>query len=274
MPTDLEKLQGSWAITSVETEGQHMAGAALAGMTIVIDGSRFTSTGMGQTYEGRIELDQKKTPRTIDLIFTAGPQDGTRNLGIYKFGKTRWTLCLATYGDKRPRTFATKPGTGLALETLERKSAGRKTAKQKPAKQTASRIAKAHAAEAGPVTALEGDWKMVSGVFNGKALADNLVEWCTRTTRGGLTTVMAGPQTMVKATFSIDTTKRPHTIDCVNLAGASKGKSQAGIVEFAGGELRICMAAPGKPRPTAFASKSGDGRSLTNWKRSNEQLGS
>jgi uncharacterized protein (TIGR03067 family) len=268
--TDLEKLQGTWAITSVETEGQHMAGAALAGMTIVIDRSRFTSIGMGQTYEGKIEIDQKKTPKTIDLVFTSGPQTGTRNLGIYKFQKTTgWTLCLATYGDRRPGAFAAKVGTGFALETLEREGAAPKGAKKTPAKQTASRIAKAHAAEAGPVTALEGEWKMVSGVFNGAALADNMVEWCTRTTHGGLTTVMAGPQTMVKATFTLDTTKRPHAIDYVNLAGATKGKSQAGIVEFAGGELRICMAAPGKPRPKVFASNAGDGRSLTTWKRAN-----
>jgi uncharacterized protein (TIGR03067 family) len=246
-----------------------MAGAALAGMTIVIDRNRFASNGMGQTYEGTIALDQKKTPRTIDLVFTSGPQTGTRNLGIYKFGRDGWTLCLATYGDKRPRTFATKPGTGLALETLERESAAPKRGKKTPAKQTASRIAKAHAAEAGPATPLEGDWKMVSGVFNGKALADNMVEWCSRTTRGGLTTVVAGPQTMLKATFTIDASTHPQAIDYVNLEGASKGKSQAGIFDFAGGDLRICMAAPGKPRPAAFASKPGDGRSLTTWRRSN-----
>jgi uncharacterized protein (TIGR03067 family) len=268
MATDLETLQGSWDVTSVETDGQKMPGAA-PGMKIVVKGSRFTSIGMGQTYEGRLEIDQKKTPKAIDLVFTAGPQDGTRNRGIYKIGRAGWTLCLATYGDKRPRTFATKPGTGLALETLAREGTTPKGAKKKPAKQTASRVARAHAAESAPATVLEGDWKMVSGVFNGKALADNMVEWCTRTTRGGLTTVMAGPQTMVKATFTLDTSTHPHAIDYVNLAGSSKGKSQAGICEFAGGELRICMAAPGKPRPTAFASKPEDGRSFTTWKRSN-----
>jgi uncharacterized protein (TIGR03067 family) len=267
MPTDLDKLQGSWDLTSLETDGQRMPD--VPGARIVIKGSRFTSIGMGQTYEGKIEIDQKKTPRAIDLVFTAGPQTGTRNFGIYKFERSGWTICLATQGDTRPRAFKTKQHSGFALETFERTGVARKTSQRKPAKITASRIAKAHAAEAGPVTALEGEWKMVSGVFNGAALADNMVEWCTRTTHGGLTTVMAGPQTMVKATFTLDTSTHPHAIDYVNLAGASKGKSQAGICDFAGGELRICMAAPGKPRPTAFASKPGDERSLTVWKRSN-----
>jgi uncharacterized protein (TIGR03067 family) len=272
MVTDLKKLQGSWAITSVETEGRHMAGAALAGMTIAIDGNRFTSLGMGQTYDGRIELDPKKTPKAIDLVFTSGPQTGTRNLGIYKFGKTGWTLCLATYGETRPRAFATKAGTGFALETLEREASPRKAPPKKPATRAADtpqRSASEDAAAAGPATALEGDWAMVSGVFSGKPLAADMVRWCSRTTRGNLTTVMAGPQTMLKATFTLDTAKRPHTIDYVNLAGATKGKSQAGIVEFAGVELRICMAAPGKPRPKEFTSKACDGGSLTTWRRSN-----
>jgi uncharacterized protein (TIGR03067 family) len=240
-------------------------------MTIVIDGSRFTSLGMGQTYEGKIEVNQKK--KAIDLVFTSGPQTGTRNLGIYKFGKTGWTLCLATYGDARPRAFAAKKGTGIALETLEREASPRKAAPKKPAAERAAGKAQpaaaGDAATAAPATALEGDWAMASGVFSGKPLAADMVRWCSRTTRGSLTTVMAGPQTMLKATFTLDTTKRPHAIDYVNLAGATKGKSQAGIVEIAGGALRICMAAPGQPRPKEFASRAGDGSSLTTWKRSN-----
>src|SRR5260221_13775423 len=100
MSTDLNKLQGTWAITSVETEGQHMAGAALAGMTIVIDGSRFTSLGMGQTYEGTIEVDQKT--KAIDLVFTSGPQAGTPKLRNNKIGQTRWAPFLATHGETPP----------------------------------------------------------------------------------------------------------------------------------------------------------------------------
>src|SRR5260221_560283 len=192
MSTDLNKLQGTWAITSVETEGQHMAGAALAGMTIVIDGSRFTSLGMGQTYEGTIEVDQRK--KANDLVFTSGPQTGTRNLGIYKFGKTGWTLCLATYGDTRPRAFAAKKGTGIALETLEREASPRKAASKKPAAAPTAgkpqRSAAEDATAAAPSTPLEGDWAMVSGVFSGKPLAADMVRWCSRTTRGSLTTVV------------------------------------------------------------------------------------
>ena len=38
------------------------------------------------------------------------------------------------------------------------------------------------------------------------------------------------------------------------------------ILDLSGDTLRICMAAPGKPRPTDFFSKAGDGRSYTTWR--------
>ena len=49
-------------------------------------------------------------------------------------------------------------------------------------------------------------------------------------------------------------------------AGASVGESQAGIAELTGDTLKVCMAAPGKPRPSDFSSKAGDGRSYTTWR--------
>jgi uncharacterized protein (TIGR03067 family) len=153
MPTDLDKLQGTWDVTSLEADGQKMP--ALPGAKIMVKGRRFTSIAMGATYEGTVEIDQRKKPKTLDLVFTAGPEKGNRNVGIYKLDAAVWTICLATRGDTRPRTFATKAGTGLALETLEREGAGPKTAKKKTA---------GSATASTPATALEGDWAMVSGV--------------------------------------------------------------------------------------------------------------
>ena len=78
---------------------------------------------------------------------------------------------------------------------------------------------------------------------------------------------IAGPQVMLKATFTPGHSTKPATIDYVNLAGAAKGKSQSGIYELSGDTLRVCMSAPGGPRPSDFSSKPGDGRSYTVWQR-------
>lgn len=261
MPTDLDKLQGTWHVTSLETDGQKMPATAFEGSTIVIKKATFTSLGMGATYKGTVELDQAK--KTLNLLFSAGPEKGNRNRGIYKLAGDTWTICLATRGTMRPAKFATKPGSGFALQTLERAGAARKTAKGKP---TAT-VATSDEAGSGPSTVLEGEWAMVSGVMNGAALDKSMVAWCKRVTRGDVTSVVAGPQVILKAQFTVDPSATPAIIDYRNLSGSNAGKRQAGIFEVSGDTLMVCMAAPGDPRPADFSSKPKDGRSYTTWRR-------
>ena len=271
MPTDLDKLQGTWNVTSLETDGQKMPATAFNRARIVIEANKFTSIGMGATYEGTVKLDLASKPKGIDLLFSAGHAKGHRNLGIYKLEGDTWTICLATWGNKRPGKFATAPGTGFALETLERGGMTRRSGKRKSQRTSARGMsvtttnAQPETAASGPVTELEGEWAMVSAVFNGAAMNQSMVKWCQRITRGNVTRVIAGPQVFVNASFTLDNSKKPHVIDYVNLEGASKGESQAGIFELIGDSLEICMAAPGQPRPADFSSKTGDGRSYTTW---------
>jgi uncharacterized protein (TIGR03067 family) len=92
-----------------------------------------------------------------------------------------------------------------------------------------------------------------------------MVKFCKRITRGNVTTVVAGPQTMLKARFTLGTSQAD-AIDYVNLHGSNKGKPQHGIFERTGNELKICISPPGKPRPADFSSKPGDGRNYTVWR--------
>jgi uncharacterized protein (TIGR03067 family) len=273
--TDLDKLQGTWRIVSLETDGERTEATVLNEARIEINGNRFTAIGTGAPYEGTIELRGRRgtsTSKAFDLLFTAGPPKGQRNPGIYELDGDRWTMCLATRGSVRPRTFATRPGTGLVLETFERDDSKRSSRESKqPSKRTVAESTTAAAslavtAASGSATELEGEWQMVSGVFNGKPLDQSMVTWCKRVTRADITAVVAGPNLMLKARFTLDPSKRPAEIDYVNLEGASRGKSQAGIYEVDGPSLKVCMAAPGKRRPPAFESSAGDGRSLTTWR--------
>jgi len=269
MPQDLSKLQGTWFIKSLEADGQKMEGIAASGAKIIVKGDKFISLGMGAEYEGKVTINEKAKPKSFDLLFTKGHAKGTLNLGIYKLTNDQWTICLATRGTTRPKKFATAAQTGLALEVLVRDIGKSKVAKNEtaqPAKKSAKENHALQPSASGPATALEGEWDMVSAVFNGAPLNDEMVKWCKRITRGNVTTVMAGPSTMLKASFTLDTSKRPHTIEYMNLAGAGKGKPQSGIVELSGADLKICMSASGNPRPTDFSSKSGDGRSYTTWR--------
>lgn len=113
----------------------------------------------------------------------------------------------------------------------------------------------------------EGEWAMTAGILNGSAMAEHLVAWCQRVTRGDVTSVAAGPRVILRARFALDASKKPHAVDYVNLEGANRRKSQRGIFELKGDQLRVCMAPPGKLRPRDFSSKVGDGRSYTTWRR-------
>jgi uncharacterized protein (TIGR03067 family) len=108
---------------------------------------------------------------------------------------------------------------------------------------------------------------MVSAVLDGKPLAPDMVKWCKRVTRGNVTQILAGPQSMLDAEFMLDASHAPAHIDYVNRSGKNKGKAQAGIYELSGDALRICVAAPGRTRPGEFSSAKGDGRSYTVWRR-------
>lgn len=274
MANDLEQLQGRWNVAMVEMDGERLDGAVAGegGAHVVLSGRRFTSIGMGATYEGSIELDETRRPRSFDLVFTDGPEAGTRNLGIYELDGDRWTICLATRGSRRPRTFATRPGTGLALQTLERDRAGATpadTPKRKPRRAASGKEATPPqvVSSSGAATAIEGEWQMLSGVFDGAPMPANMVKWATRMTRGDVTTVVAGGKVILKARFTLDDPASPRTIEYANLEGSNRGKAQSGIVELRGDVLSVCMSRAGAPRPDAFESKKGDGRSYTTWRR-------
>ena len=267
MKDDLAALQGTWQITSLEVDGEVMPAGAFAAAQVVVSGDRFTSLGMGDEFEGTFELDPSKKPKAFDLVFTSGPAAGTRNRGIYRIDGDGWTLCLATRGDKRPRTFATKPDSGIALETFARADAKRVSPAKRGHTVTAQRPTPVAAQPVGAPTVLEGDWQMVSAVMDGVPMPPQMVQWCRRETRGDVTTVIAGTNLMVRARFSLDKGQSPWAIEYENIAGSNSGKAQLGIAELSGDSLRICMSPPGAPRPADFESVKGDKRSYTTWIR-------
>lgn len=272
MRHDLDLLQGTWTVTALESDGEKMPAAMLADARIAIQGSRFTSTGMGAVYKGTLELDEAARPRQLTMKFDEGPEKGNTNPCIYQLDGDNWKLCLATRGAVRPSGFATTPGSGFALETLTRGDAPvTAKAKARASKKTAPAKASPTTAAGAPVTSarteFEGEWRMISGIMDGHPMEESLVKWVKRVTQGNRTTVFAGPQVMMKMEFTSDSSQSPKTIDYLNIAGANKGREQYGIYEFEGNLLKICVSPPDGARPTRFLSTPGDGGMMTVWKR-------
>ncbi len=263
MERDLERLQGAWAITTLELDGEAVPGALLANARVVIEGDRFTSSGMGAEYSGTLVLDSTARPRRLDMKFDAGPEKGNSNLCIYELAGAKLNLCIATRGTTRPASFAAPRGSGFAFERLVR-------AKEGTAAAAAPKRAKGRTpppTDSSPPTEFEGEWQMVSGVMDGKPMDAATVQWVKRVTRGHQTTVYAGPQVMLEFNFTFDATQSPKTIDYTLAASVNKGKKQLGINELKGRELRILTSAPGAARPLGFQSAPGRGDTLTVWSR-------
>src|SRR5215510_14971250 len=159
MTTELDRLQGTWRVASLESDGSTRPSDDLTDAAITVRGNRFTSVGMGDAYDGTIELFPRKKPKAFDLVFTSGPPEGARNRGIYRLDDNTWTICLATRGNGRPRSFKTKPDSGLALETLVRGNAPQ-LAKTKPVRVLTAPPAITASESTGSPTEIEGEWQM------------------------------------------------------------------------------------------------------------------
>ena len=258
MKRELKRLQGRWAITSLELDGQPMPAGAYDGSAITVAGERFTTEAMGAQYEGSLEVDTTIKPHAIDMLFTAGPEAGNRSLGIYELDDDCWKLCLSLAGAGRPAQFVTTPGSGHALETLRRAPEVARSDTEEP--------------EEGVETArvdpgsLDGEWAMLSGLRDGQALPEAYIQTGKRVARGGKTAVSFGGQLFLQANYRIDADQEPKAIDYVLAAGPNKGKLQHGIYELGAGMLTLCFSPPGHERPKSFTTSPGDGRTVSVWR--------
>ena len=114
---------------------------------------------------------------------------------------------------------------------------------------------------------LQGEWSMASGIRGGQALPNEMLKNSRRVCKADETTVVVGGQLLMKARFTLDSSKKPKSIDYQITDGPNAGKTQLGIYELDGDTVKFCFAAPGKDRPTDFSSKAGDGGTLSVWNR-------
>lgn len=253
---DLDKLQGSWTIVTLEMDGAAMPAGAPGGSKIVVKGDKFITISMGATYDGVITLDPAKKPKSFDLKFTNGPEKGNTSLGIYELDGDNWKICLTVTGKTRPQTFATKPGSGLALETLRRDTETVVADKG----QTAVPDVRFE-----PVAELQGQWSLVSLLMSGKPIDPGAVKYGKRVVEGDEMTLTFGKDLVTRARMFADPAAYPKIMDYVHLAGMLAGQSQQGIYELEGKILRVCSSLPGQARPSDFTATPENGRTLAVW---------
>jgi uncharacterized protein (TIGR03067 family) len=107
-------------VKTLIVDGAALSAGMIGAARVVIDGDRFQSLGMGAAFEGLMRVDVSRKPKSFSIKFTRGPEKGNVNHGIYELRGDRWKLCIATKGGPAPHDFVSEPGSGFAIEILER----------------------------------------------------------------------------------------------------------------------------------------------------------
>jgi uncharacterized protein (TIGR03067 family) len=245
--TDLSPLQGAWAMVLCFSNGDALPADLVKTGELVVQNNDYRAKLNTNAVASTIKVDPSKTPKEIDFAFTSGPQSGKTVKGIYKVLGDDLTICRGlTEHDDRPTGFAAAANSGLLLEVWKRSQTNggdRASAIQEELKK------------------FDATWRFVSIEFEGvkvpeEAFANDRLMLIGRT----FTSVVGGRK--INGVFRINPTVKPKTIDLTFTDGPGKGKTQPGIYELDGDTQIICFSQVGKPRPTEFTSKPGNGQMI------------
>jgi uncharacterized protein (TIGR03067 family) len=113
---------------------------------------------------------------------------------------------------------------------------------------------------------LQGKWTVTKAVENGNEVPEEQAKNIKVAFKEGKVTYTDdnGEHT---ATFKLDPGKKPKEIDVVPQDGENKGQTMKGIYSLEKNTLKMCVAFPGKDRPTEFTSKQDSSHLLVEMKR-------
>ena len=116
----LKELEGTYKVTALEKGGKPAPKEISDSLTIIIKGEEFTIKFSDEEKKAKIKVDGSKTPGTIDISPSDGPEKGKTFLGIVKSEKGEVTIAFTEKGD-RPKEFKSEGETMLIKMKKEEK---------------------------------------------------------------------------------------------------------------------------------------------------------
>jgi uncharacterized protein (TIGR03067 family) len=111
---DLAKLQGTWALVSMEREGQEEPADEIKDWKAIYRQNRITlMAGERVRRQGIVTLDPSRKPKAMNTWDQDGPFEDQTVPGIYELDGETLKICFARPGEDRPKNFTTKEGTGF-----------------------------------------------------------------------------------------------------------------------------------------------------------------
>ena len=108
---ELKKFQGTWTIESSKTGGMAIPPDQLKGFIVTFEGDKHTVKNGDKVIQvGTQKIDPSKSPKTIDVTMTEGPNKGAVMLGIYEIDGDTLKACFDPQGKKRPTEFKSATG--------------------------------------------------------------------------------------------------------------------------------------------------------------------
>ena len=119
---DAENFKGNWSAVSMKMDGRDAPEDFLKNFRCRFEEKTYNNTlGKEVVEEGSYTIDASKTPKTIDFDIKKGPDEGKKQLGIYKIEGDKLTIVLTEAGSKtRPKSFKAEDGESLIEAILER----------------------------------------------------------------------------------------------------------------------------------------------------------
>jgi uncharacterized protein (TIGR03067 family) len=114
---------------------------------------------------------------------------------------------------------------------------------------------------------LEGSWDQVSAEYGKKKITFPEGKQLRLTIRGDRFSRAAGGQVLSEGTIQVDPGNTPKAIDLVEARKPGASRSGPGIYEVKGDELRLCVAVPGRPRPTVSTADEGSRQAIITFRR-------
>ncbi|HYV36324.1 MAG TPA: TIGR03067 domain-containing protein [Gemmataceae bacterium] len=280
--TDHEKIQGAWVIKSgVKGKGGDMP-KEMAGkikFTFADDKLNIEVFGTDDKKGGVFKIDDKTKPGQIELVL-----DGKAHSGIYEFEGDTLKICVTEAGEARPKEFKAPENSNNMLLVFERERAEKKGLSLSAQQTSDAELApffcyQVHeepetVAQGGKDTKsdkdlIQGTWSVEKVVDDGMEYAKEFLDQAKFMVKGDKIEVTVGDAVLMNATYKVDETKKPKTVD-LDVAG---GPPIIGIYEMTGDTVKFCMVEGGKDakRPTEFKAEAGSGFKLIVLKRAKEE---
>ncbi len=242
---ELTRLRGRWLLVSSETDGKAMPEEQARKFQVTIAGTTHTVRFGDKVVTENVlfEIDPTVSPKRTTDTLDDGPYRGKKIRGIYKVEGDTLTSCVSPLEKEAPPEFSAKAGTGRTLRVFKRLS------DPSESKQATIELERKK---------FEGTWSLASIVSQGDPVPASSFRGDRLILKGERFVSRSGGE-VVEGTFSIDPTMVPKTID-VTVTGKDGGtKKYVGIYTLDDETYTVCIGMEGKPRPTVFESKAGDG---------------